>query len=197
MRCEYRSDALIKMKLCSREASRLEFLIVNWLARIGPIFFQPKAVNLAIYQYGHMAPMFGLFSWMSLHVRHASQETLVSILSLFSWGAQVLEPKRPRFINRLVIMPFWYHFDVSWLEAISGRSMLMQKSASYMFSRRLLSCSFDLSVTDDWIHQLISRVMRIVLVKEHLFGRWGRCSQSRHHWNLDCLQIQSGFGRLI
>ena len=117
MRCEYCTDALIKMKLCSREASRLEVLIVNWLARICPIFLPPKAVNLAIYQYGHMAPMFALLSWMSLHVRHASQETLTSILSLFSWGAPAFEPKRPRFINRLLIMPYWIHFDVSWLEA--------------------------------------------------------------------------------
>ena len=117
-RCKYRSDSLLKMKLCSREASRLEFLSVNWLARICLVFLAPKAENLAIYQYVYMPPMFALLNWMSLHVRHASQETLSSILSLFSWGAPILEPKRPRFINRLVIMPFWIHLYVSWLEAL-------------------------------------------------------------------------------
>ena len=116
-RCQYRADSLLKMKLCSREDSRPEFLNVNCLARICLIFFPPKAVNLAIYQYGHMAPMFALMNWMILYVCHASQETLSSILSLLSWGAPALEPKRPRFINRLVIMPFWIHFDVSWPEA--------------------------------------------------------------------------------
>ena len=116
-RCQYRADSLLKMKLCSREASRLEFLNVNWLARVCFIFLASKAENLAIYQYVYMAPMFAVMNWMSLHVCHASQETLSSILSLFSWGTPVLEPKRPRFINRLVIMPFWVHLSVSWLEA--------------------------------------------------------------------------------
>ena len=117
MRCEYHADAFLKMELCSREVSRLEFLNVNWLARICLIFLAPKAENLAICQYVYMPPMFALLNWMSLHVRHASQETLSSILSLFSWGAPILEPKRPRFINRLVIMPFWIHLYASWLEA--------------------------------------------------------------------------------
>ena len=105
-RCKYRADSLLKMKLCSREASRLEFLNVNWLARICLIFLAPKAKNLAICQYVYMPPMFALLNWMSLHVRHASQETLSSILSHFSWFALALEPKSPRFINRLVIKPF-------------------------------------------------------------------------------------------
>ena len=149
MRCEYHADAFLRMELCSREVSRLEFLNVNWLARICLIFFPPKAANLAICQYVYMAPMFALLNWMSLHVSHASQETLSSILSLFSWGAPVLEPKRPRFINRLVIMPFWIHLYVSWLEAFrfiavdnAYKRLWLSSPSCFVISSISLCCSF-------------------------------------------------------